>query len=551
MLPHLPWNYEVANRLCNNGFDSKIYQFILFEHRDYEGKNAKWSTRHKAQQTLCALNTITKMFQGGMRMGPSLDKKNPGWTRRNHPPPPSTWNASDISMDGYQPAHITHSKPKDKPHTPSSIRAIDLSKGLSKLPQGDDAGDLTRFYAWAQHLFDTTHEVVMFPRDLARYKQQSHWMPTQAHSDPEVLRRWTAEYKEVVKGSRRGRSSRREQQDEEAVDDMDVIEDNHDSMKLTIEGYENSAHSDLAYGMGNIRMMPSGYGSYTPPAAGLQYEPAGDGRIAMSGDLDIPTFDLNYPEGQQSLDFVQQQINDPTGNINFTQRQLVQPQQLSRQEFTPERFSQQLSSENLQPNPIEPQWSPDCNFMDFHVQNQAEFHNGESQNDAHLYQNTSHPIDLQSFRGDYWFNSPFGQVENLLFNQSNDLLNPVQFAGFLETSHLIDFDQDKGLLPRKEWCKIHLAFDQCHEGEAETDIDGNCEPETFPSLDTGNMYDFDGVTSGRNMFHYPGSFPNLATDNSSTLVNNEWNVGSAYTQNLQGSGSGFGQTPPKFEYFSP
>ncbi|KAJ4321620.1 hypothetical protein N0V94_002819 [Neodidymelliopsis sp. IMI 364377] len=168
-LPNLFKNRAIASRFSNNQISAPIHFAILDEHR-----NLGLPTEHEKDK---ARKTIADRYRRTMRT------MNSTWTKATHIVPPG-WDTNSLAMGGFVPDEAARLG-----YTGAvSIPFRDLIAGVKKLPEGTDAGDLTRTVIFALH----QPEVYLYPNDLpAILDYIGRTYITTAHTDPAVIRRYT------------------------------------------------------------------------------------------------------------------------------------------------------------------------------------------------------------------------------------------------------------------------------------------------------------------------------------------------------------------------
>ncbi|KAJ4350861.1 hypothetical protein N0V95_004360 [Ascochyta clinopodiicola] len=168
LLPNWFKNKAVAARFMNNNLTAAVHFMILEEHRHLQFDTEK--DREKARKTIADeyRRTMRKMF--------------PSWTKAGHTIPPG-WVPNSLVMDGFVPDDVQmHGYRR-----PSSIPFRDLAMGVKKVPEGNDAGDLTCALQFALQ----RPEVYMFPEDLPVILDYIGLSKiTTAHTDMVIVRRY-------------------------------------------------------------------------------------------------------------------------------------------------------------------------------------------------------------------------------------------------------------------------------------------------------------------------------------------------------------------------
>ncbi|KAJ8119050.1 hypothetical protein OPT61_g91 [Boeremia exigua] len=167
-LPNWFKNKGVCARFLNNNLTSNVHFMILEEHRNIKFTNE--FERDKARKTLA------DEYRKTMRM------INSGWTKAKHVAPPK-WDPMLLSMDGFSPDDVSVSGYRKPPSIPFS----DLMAGIKKIPQGTNAGDLTRSI---QYTIDNPGNY-MFPDDLPNILNHiGRTQVTMFHTDRTIVRRY-------------------------------------------------------------------------------------------------------------------------------------------------------------------------------------------------------------------------------------------------------------------------------------------------------------------------------------------------------------------------
>lgn len=184
ILPNWFRNGDMAIRFLNNHISASIHLAILQEHREL-GITTEFE---KAR----AREAIAYAYRKTMR---SAD---PTWTKAKHTIP-SNWNDGFMSVNAFLPdaARETSYLP------PPSIAFKQLLVGVKKLPQGADAGDLTRALEYARYntKFDSdgqTYELV-FPDDIQMILNHiGCTYITMEHTDRYIVRRYADKARAAV-----------------------------------------------------------------------------------------------------------------------------------------------------------------------------------------------------------------------------------------------------------------------------------------------------------------------------------------------------------------
>jgi hypothetical protein len=168
-LPNLFKNKAIATRFSNNQISAPIHFAILDEHR-----NLGLPTEYEKDK---ARKTIADGYRRTMR---TMDST---WTKAAHIVPPG-WDSNSLAMGGFVPDEAVR-----RGYTgTTSIPFRDLIIGVKKLPEGTDAGDLTRAVIFTLH----QPEVYLYPDDLPEILNYiGRTCVTTAHTDSAVVRRYT------------------------------------------------------------------------------------------------------------------------------------------------------------------------------------------------------------------------------------------------------------------------------------------------------------------------------------------------------------------------
>ncbi|KAF2996848.1 hypothetical protein E8E13_003842 [Curvularia kusanoi] len=139
-------------------------------------------------------NAVYRMMSGQMRKRPYEEHNYDGWAQwsvgaQQDIAKPATFDANSISVTGFRrPIVFTNGPEEAAPPIPFQ----DLANGVSSLPEGDDALDLTRCVKWCT---EHPNEKYLYPTD---YQRVLHLIggpmtPTPNHSDAAVLGRLRSE----------------------------------------------------------------------------------------------------------------------------------------------------------------------------------------------------------------------------------------------------------------------------------------------------------------------------------------------------------------------
>lgn len=168
LLPNWFKNRAVAARFLNNNLTAALHFMILEKHRDLTFPTEM--EREKARRT------VTDEYRRVMR------KVFADWTRAKHTAP-SDWDYTSVSMGGFVPDDAQLRGYRQ----PAPISFRDLTVGVNKLPEGPDAGDLTRALQFALE----RPENYMFPDDLPWILEHiGRTQITMAHADRPTVRRY-------------------------------------------------------------------------------------------------------------------------------------------------------------------------------------------------------------------------------------------------------------------------------------------------------------------------------------------------------------------------
>jgi len=152
LLPQWFRNPSVLERFVNNHITPAVHYAILDKHRylDIEDTN---EDANRARKSLSAT------YLSVMR------KVDPFWKRNAHQVP-QDWNNFDMNIENFVP----EAAKKPTYQAPPSIRFKDLADGLKQLPQGPDAGDLTRALEFVMRNMKTNEHGLkfyyVFPDDI-------------------------------------------------------------------------------------------------------------------------------------------------------------------------------------------------------------------------------------------------------------------------------------------------------------------------------------------------------------------------------------------------
>lgn len=168
LLPNWFKNRAIATRFMNNHLTANVHFTIFEEHRECNFEND-----HEQEK---ARKTITDEYRKTMRSYPH----NRAWTKAKHTPALG-WNSLLISMDGFKPDDAWNADYRRLP----SVPLRDLMIGVKKLPEGSNAGDLTRCVQFSLG----RPENFLFPDDLSQILQHiGRTQITTAHTDRPIVR---------------------------------------------------------------------------------------------------------------------------------------------------------------------------------------------------------------------------------------------------------------------------------------------------------------------------------------------------------------------------
>ncbi|KAF3044960.1 hypothetical protein E8E11_005181 [Didymella keratinophila] len=171
LLPNWFKNKNIALRFMSNYLTANLHFAIFEEHRECNFKDDY--EREKAKKT------ITDEYRKAMRSHP----QNRSWTKAKHSEPLG-WDPKLIAMGGFVPDDAR----LPQYHRLPSVPLHDLMIGVKKLPEGTNAGDLTRCVQFAL----TRPEDFVFPDDLPRILDHvGRTKVTTAHTDRAIVRAYT------------------------------------------------------------------------------------------------------------------------------------------------------------------------------------------------------------------------------------------------------------------------------------------------------------------------------------------------------------------------
>ncbi len=177
-------NVDIALRFHNNGITSTIHFAIFEEYRDLGAATSMDCER--------ARDYITDQYRKTMRK--VIEK----WTKASHQTP-KDWDRYATQINNFLPDVAR------QPNfvAPAPILFTDLAKGLKKLPQGDDAGDLTRALEYALQNKarddDGNPVTLLFPTHLqAILDFVGRTTITKARCDPEIIARYAKRVRDAA-----------------------------------------------------------------------------------------------------------------------------------------------------------------------------------------------------------------------------------------------------------------------------------------------------------------------------------------------------------------
>ncbi|KNG46821.1 hypothetical protein DDE82_004320 [Stemphylium lycopersici] len=202
LLPQWFRNPGIAFRFLNNGITAATHFAILKEHR-----YLNCDTPEEAER---ARDHLSDTYRKVMRMF------NPSWKKVKHQAPEG-WDPTNLSIHDFVPEAAKQAEYM----APPSIPFKDLAIGLKKLPQGLDAGDLTRALNYALLNVKTGqygHETeLMFPDDIHFILEHIGAVEvTQSHIDRVLIARYAHLVRKADATRRKRVAGERLQQEQEA-----------------------------------------------------------------------------------------------------------------------------------------------------------------------------------------------------------------------------------------------------------------------------------------------------------------------------------------------
>jgi hypothetical protein len=189
ILPNWFSNQQIMDRFMNNGLTPIVHVAILQEHHAMDSMS---------------LDAIAKLREGcSDEYRRVMRTMNSSWKRAAHTVP-ATWDKQNISINHFLPdvaRHLNYIAPK-------AIPFKDLIVGIKKLPEGEDAGDLTRALEFALHnqKIDANGSMVdyMFPDDIhAILKHIGPTILTNDHYDMVTRFRYDKKQKDAAAANRK------------------------------------------------------------------------------------------------------------------------------------------------------------------------------------------------------------------------------------------------------------------------------------------------------------------------------------------------------------
>jgi hypothetical protein len=174
ILPHWHKNLQICQRFHNNGLNSSVHMTILQEHRDIALVGTEVSR---------AKDAISDQYRKTMRMA------DPKWRKAMHKAP-ENWDSNAVSVSQFVP---DSAREKDY-SAPASVSFKSMMRGITKVPQGSDAGDLTRALCFALAYQkpgpNGEAEEYLFPDDLHKILEYIGYTTiTDSHTDRAIIGR--------------------------------------------------------------------------------------------------------------------------------------------------------------------------------------------------------------------------------------------------------------------------------------------------------------------------------------------------------------------------
>ncbi|OAL02922.1 hypothetical protein IQ06DRAFT_303554 [Phaeosphaeriaceae sp. SRC1lsM3a] len=193
LLPNWVKNEDIANRFMNNArLDSGVHIAILQEHHNID---------IPANDILRVKDGIGALYRRAMR------KTNGNWKKANHTTP-DNWDGNEISVDHFVPDEV---RKNGMGAQQKSIPFSSLMRGIKKLPQGVNAGDLTHALEYAvSHAkpspYHGTSTDWMFPDDIHTILQQQGYITvTNDHTDRAAFSRYDSQIRIATNAGRKRR----------------------------------------------------------------------------------------------------------------------------------------------------------------------------------------------------------------------------------------------------------------------------------------------------------------------------------------------------------
>jgi hypothetical protein len=189
ILPNWFSNQQIMDRFMNNGLTPVVHVAILQEHRAMDNMSS---------------DEIAKLREGcSDEYRRVMRTMNPSWKRVSHTVPAS-WDSQNIAVNHFLP-DVARSP---RYSAPKPISFKDLMVGIKKLPEGEDAGDLTRAlnFALRNQKTDTDGLEVdyMFPDDIhAIINHIGPTLLTDDHSDTVIRFRYDKKQKDAAAANRK------------------------------------------------------------------------------------------------------------------------------------------------------------------------------------------------------------------------------------------------------------------------------------------------------------------------------------------------------------
>lgn len=191
-LPRLFEQTSMATRLVNNGMQNKVHAKILEEHRYHQGSGCT-----DFYVAGIGARYLDAMRGPGWRARPKAEQ-DAMWTRKKQKvPDAAVWNAADISMNSFIPDRIKYGTHDVQP---PSVPFLQLLRGVKKIPQGDDAADLTRAIEFVVDSELAGGDQWIFPDHLGMILAAIGSTPIHnEHLDREIVQRYTTKRSEKAK----------------------------------------------------------------------------------------------------------------------------------------------------------------------------------------------------------------------------------------------------------------------------------------------------------------------------------------------------------------